>query len=147
MNERHWSVLKNTKNDFLNKMWQLTSSPSNPASIYLLKVNNRNTRTRCEICSKLTIKTPERRHWHWSRVFIFNFEHISHLVLLYLLLTLNMYLPAGNVQTNISELVYWNSRIRRSTTCLCYFQFALKILSDGWAQLTITTATISHKSF
>ena len=33
----------------------------NPAGIYLLKVNNRNTRTRCEICSKLTIKTPERR--------------------------------------------------------------------------------------
>ena len=35
---------------------------NNPAGIYLLKVNNRNTRTRCEICSKLTIKTPERRH-------------------------------------------------------------------------------------
>ena len=33
-----------------------------PAGIYLLKVNNRNTRTRCEICSKLTINTPERRH-------------------------------------------------------------------------------------
>ena len=32
-----------------------------PAGIYLLKVNNRNTRTRCEICSMLTIKTPERR--------------------------------------------------------------------------------------
>ena len=30
--------------------------------IYLLKVNNRNTRPRCEICSKLTIRTPERRH-------------------------------------------------------------------------------------
>ena len=29
-----------------------------PANIYLLKVNNRNTRKRCEICSKLTIKTP-----------------------------------------------------------------------------------------
>ena len=27
--------------------------------IYLLQVNNRNTRTRCEIFSKLTIKTPE----------------------------------------------------------------------------------------
>ena len=25
-----------------------------PAGIYFLKVNNRNTRTRCEICSKLT---------------------------------------------------------------------------------------------
>ena len=33
-----------------------------PASIYLLKVNNRNIRTRYEICSKLTIKTPERQH-------------------------------------------------------------------------------------
>ena len=29
----------------------------------MFKVNNRNTRTRCEICSKLTIKIPERRHW------------------------------------------------------------------------------------
>ena len=28
----------------------------NPVGIYLLQVNNRNTRTRCEICSKLTIK-------------------------------------------------------------------------------------------
>ena len=30
-----------------------------PAGIYLLKANNRNTRTRCEICTELTIKTPE----------------------------------------------------------------------------------------
>ena len=30
-----------------------------PANIYLLKVNNRNTRKRCKICSKLTIKTPQ----------------------------------------------------------------------------------------
>ena len=35
-----------------------------PAGIYLLKITNKNTRTRCEICSKLTIKTPERRHEH-----------------------------------------------------------------------------------
>ena len=32
-----------------------------PPGIYLLKVNNGNIRPRCEICSKLTIKTPERR--------------------------------------------------------------------------------------
>ena len=31
-----------------------------PASIYLLKVNNRNTRPRSEICSTLTIKIPEK---------------------------------------------------------------------------------------
>ena len=52
--------------------------------IYLLKVNDRNTRARCETCSKLTIKTPERRHWRLSGVFIVNFEHISHLVLVFL---------------------------------------------------------------
>ena len=32
-----------------------------PAGNCMFKVNNRNTRTRCEICPKLTIKTPERR--------------------------------------------------------------------------------------
>ena len=34
---------------------------SYPANIHLFKVNNRNTRERCEICSKLTMKTPEQR--------------------------------------------------------------------------------------
>ena len=51
----------------------------------MFKVNNRTARTRCEICSKLTIKTPERR----SGVFIVNFEHISHRFLVFLLLTLS----------------------------------------------------------
>ena len=32
-----------------------------PAGDYISKVNNRNTRTRCKICSKSTIKAPERR--------------------------------------------------------------------------------------
>ena len=30
-----------------------------PAGNYMFKVNNRNTRARCEICLKLIIKTPE----------------------------------------------------------------------------------------
>ena len=49
-------------------------------------------------CSKLSIKTPERRHWrswHSSGVFIVNFEHILYRALVFLLLTLNMYLPPG----------------------------------------------------
>ena len=53
----------------------------NPAGIYLLKVNNRITRTRCEICSKLTIKAPEQRYWDRSDVFNINVEHILQLVL------------------------------------------------------------------
>ena len=38
-----------------------------PAVIYLLNVNNENTRTLCEIFSKLTIKTSEQRHWQACR--------------------------------------------------------------------------------
>ena len=30
-----------------------------PAHIYLFKIDNRNNRKNCEICSKLTIKTPK----------------------------------------------------------------------------------------
>ena len=48
----------------------------NPAGIYLLNVNNRNIRKRCEICSNSTIKVPERRHWRRSCIFIVNFEHV-----------------------------------------------------------------------
>ena len=47
------------------------------------------------IRSKLTIKIPKRRQWCRSGIFIVNFEHISHLVLDFLLLTLNMLLPNG----------------------------------------------------
>ena len=60
-----------------------------PAGNCMFKVNNRHTRTRSEICSKLTIKTPQRRQWRRSGVFIVNYEHISHLVLVFLLLTLS----------------------------------------------------------
>ena len=60
-----------------------------PVGIYLLKANDRNTRTRSEICSKLTLKTPKRRHW------LVNFGYISHPVSMLLLLTLNMYLSTG----------------------------------------------------
>ena len=65
-----------------------------PADIFLLKLNKRNIRTKCEICSKLVIKTPEQRQWR-SGIFIVNFEHILQLVLVSPLLTLNMELLAG----------------------------------------------------
>ena len=44
----------------------------NPAGDYMFKVNNINTRASCKICSKLTIKTPERRQA--SSVSIVNYE-------------------------------------------------------------------------
>ena len=62
--------------------WSLLSTNQwlNPAGIYLLK-GNRITRTRCEICSKSTIKAPEQRYWDRSDVFNINVEHILQLVL------------------------------------------------------------------
>ena len=44
-----------------------------PARIQLLKVNNRNTGTRYEMCLKLKIKTPEQRHG----ISIVNFEQVN----------------------------------------------------------------------
>ena len=43
----------------LDRIWRFTFSP---ADIYFIEVNNWNNRTKCEICSNLTIKTLER-HW------------------------------------------------------------------------------------
>ena len=70
-------------------MYRSLDSQYYPSGNFMFKVNNRNTRTRREICSKLTMKAPERRHWRRPGVFIVNFEHISHLVLVFLLLILN----------------------------------------------------------
>ena len=33
-----------------------------PASNYMFKVNSRKTRAKCEVCSKLSIKTPKREY-------------------------------------------------------------------------------------
>ena len=44
----------------------------------MFKVNNKDTRKSCEICSKLTIKLPERRHQRCFGVFNVNFKHISY---------------------------------------------------------------------
>ena len=48
----------------------------NQANVYLFKVNNRNTRKKFEISSKL-IKTLEQCHWRISCVSIVDFEQIN----------------------------------------------------------------------
>ena len=72
------------------------------------------------MCSKLTIKTLEQHHWRRSGIFIVNFEHISHLVLVFLLLTLNIQLSAGpNVMKEYNHCteaknVLFNNKLRAS---------------------------------
>ena len=62
-------------------------------NICLIKVNNRNTTKRCEICSKLTIKNV-------VLVFLLLIlEHVSRIFLVFPLLTLNRYMLARFVVT------------------------------------------------
>ena len=77
------------------------------------KVNNKNTRKRREICSKLTIKTNERCHRRRSGVSIVNFEYILDLVLVFLLLTLSRYIPPRNypIKTVVIEKQPFNIHI------------------------------------
>ena len=73
-----WTTSINGLNNYLLKAF--------PTNIYFFKVNNRNTRKSCEICSKL-IKTPKRRYWHrlkywtysthFSSVTIADFEQVN----------------------------------------------------------------------
>ena len=56
---------------------------------------------RCEIFSKLTIKTPERRR---SGIFIVNFETISYLFLVFLLLTSDKQMLAGLLSEFLKKL-------------------------------------------
>ena len=81
-----------TESSFIDKGW--LDIFQYPSKIYLFRFDNRSTRKRCETCSNLTIKTPEWSQWHRTGTFIVNFEHISHLFLLFLLLLwTSKYLP------------------------------------------------------
>ena len=96
-NREVFYCLQGVKEGYKGKKWVnrmilydiATSIQTIPAGNYMFKVNNRNTRTRCGVCSKLTKKIQQRLHWHRSGIFIVNFKHISHLALVFLLLTLS----------------------------------------------------------
>ena len=63
-----------------------------PTNIYLFKASNKNTSKRCEIYSKFTIKTPERRQSCRS-------YDVNYVVLVLLLLTLNIFHTFSTVFT------------------------------------------------
>ena len=76
-----WKSLKRALKEMSSKSdyAKVVYSQIIPKNIYLFKVENTNTIKRCEICSKLITKTPERRQWRRSAVFTVNFEYFSHL--------------------------------------------------------------------
>ena len=71
-NERNLENVKSKNDRNIKKVTQ--------SNKYMFKIHNRRTRTTCEICSKLAIKTAERCHWPRFDVFTANFEHISYVV-------------------------------------------------------------------
>ena len=71
----------------VNKIYSKQLRSYNPVGIYLLTIETPEKGVK-SIKTELTIKTPERRQWRCSGVSIVNFEQISHLVLVFLLLTL-----------------------------------------------------------
>ena len=76
-----------------NFVYPRNTYPGNfPANKYMVKVNNKNTRKKPEICLILTIKTRKRRHWRRPGVFIANFKHTIHIFLAFLLSTLNSWI-------------------------------------------------------
>ena len=72
---------------------------------------------------KVNNKDPERRQWRHSGVFIVNFEHISYLVLVFLLLALNIKLPARvllRTQSQIKIISYYMLQVVVTYMQLCY---------------------------
>ena len=101
--------------------------PCFPANSYLFKLNYRNTRKSCEICSKLKIRT--RR----SCFFIVNFEEISHLFLVFLLLDFEP----------VNVCWVWSSLYIRLTD----FNFEKKLFADNaWLLSTGSYAAVFYKS-
>ena len=76
-------------------IWNLYSVTGDLAIFNSSRFAFLDTKIRCETYSELKMKTPEWTQWHRPDVFIINFEHISHLVLVLHFLTLSMYLFAG----------------------------------------------------
>ena len=113
----------------------------------MFKVNNGNITRRREKCLKLTIKTPERRHWRHFSVFIVNLEHMSRLVILLLLLTLSRKMPVGNI-LKMKLLIHFRPLISFYTPykhqkTKAFLMFSKGIERDQWHE-TDQDYTFSH---
>ena len=75
---------------FSYKQWKCETCAKGlyPVDIHhLFKVNNRSSRAKYEICSELTIKTPEQCQCCHCDIFIVNFEqNLHHIIVFYCVL-------------------------------------------------------------
>ena len=97
-----------------------------PASNFLFKFNNSNTRKRCEICSKLTIKTPKWRQCPFSCVSIVDFEQVN------------------VTWAEISIIVLKEINLRRSPKTRISSNYIIKIRLFQWLRLPLYANLIHH---
>ena len=99
----------------------------------MFKVNNRNTRTRCEICSKLTINIPERHHRLYHKVFqmfaICVFPEFPQ-NFFYTKLRNSSWLSVGKVTLNSSAEASFSSLMY--VVCICKFGWIIVDVNSVW---------------
>ena len=91
----------------------------------------------CEICSELTLKKLERRHWRRSGVFIVNFEQKSHIALVFPLLTLSKWLLSGKYSAFIEAYNLIINRMARGKNMMENNQIGLKCLLECRNQILV----------
>ena len=119
-------------------IYQLGWSLNNfPAGIRLFKVYNRITKTACKICSKLTIKIPERRFWHHSGVLIVT-DQTSHIVLMFPLLTWQV----NNNLVTCSDICFVNCMISSRSSLIVSIECI-----NSYSNTKFTSELIKLQSF
>ena len=101
----------------------------------MFKINNRNTRTRCEICSKLTMKIPERCQYFIYLLLIpfmsnvFNIEFINYEVDLVILIKLASVLVVANIDVKRQLL----GILRTYVSLYLFYSFSSILLLFTWS--------------
>ena len=108
-----------------------------PVVIYLFNLSYWNTIAICEICSALTIKTPERRHWSLFLNKVAGLRTLRYAVLVSLMLAVNIFC----ILFWCFHCWLWTSKSRLGHWCLyCWlwtgFAFLRFLKVASWKMLT-----------
>ena len=124
--------------DFVLESWKVWCKKFT-YGIFLFKVSSGNTRIMCKICSKLTIKTPQRHHWHHPSVYVVNFEQVLHTAGFFTLLILSCWLCFWLRFSDWNWVLHWilswklsmkkTSGVKKVDNCSAS---SLKVLVECW---------------
>ena len=132
---------------FLTKRFQkkrVIFSLLNNGFNYVVKIPSQLTFT----CSKLIIETLGKSQWRRSGVFIVNYEHISHLFLVFLLLTLNKNASWVVQRPKLISLQFFCLVIKGVITVRRKRTSAMELYCEngrGFEQLTIFAKKLHHR--